>query len=45
MVPRLRPFEPADLEARYAISYPVVVVLMVLVAVLLHRYFRRSGWL
>jgi magnesium transporter len=32
-------------EERYAISYPVVVVVMVLVALALHRYFRRSGWL
>jgi magnesium transporter len=32
-------------EERWAVSYPVVVVVMVLVAVLLHRYFRRSGWL
>jgi magnesium transporter len=32
-------------EERWAISYPVVVALMVLVALLLHRYFRRSGWL
>jgi magnesium transporter len=32
-------------EERWAISYPVVVALMLLVAVLLHRYFRRSGWL
>jgi magnesium transporter len=32
-------------EERWAISYPVVVALMVVVAVLLHRYFRRSGWL
>jgi magnesium transporter len=32
-------------EERYAISYPVVVTVMVLVALALHRYFRRSGWL
>jgi magnesium transporter len=32
-------------EERWAISYPVVVALMVVVALVLHRYFRRSGWL
>jgi len=32
-------------EERWAISYPLVVAVMVLVAGLLHRYFRRSGWL
>ena len=32
-------------EERYAISYPVVVAVMVVVALALHRYFRRSGWL
>jgi magnesium transporter len=32
-------------EERWAISYPLVVAVMVFVAVLLHRYFRRSGWL
>ena len=32
-------------EEKWAVSYPVVVALMVLVAFALHRYFRRSGWL
>jgi magnesium transporter len=32
-------------EEKWAVSYPVVVVVMVLVALALHRYFRRSGWL
>jgi magnesium transporter len=32
-------------ELRWPVSYPLVVVLMILASVGLHRYFKRSGWL
>jgi magnesium transporter len=32
-------------ELRWEGSYPAVIALMVLTAVLLHRYFKRAGWL
>jgi magnesium transporter len=32
-------------ELRWAVSYPLVVLLMILASVGLHRYFKHSGWL
>jgi magnesium transporter len=32
-------------ELRWPVSYPLVVLLMIVASVGLHRYFKRSGWL